>query len=307
VEAGQASNLGYCPTSGQQGFVGVNWLAIENLGAAVPNLEGMSDTNVQQWLSSIPNYNPDATDANYPAGDAFKELLPTAAKAYADGKIPSTTPWISFFDSLNGGYSYEYLDGYTYDLPSTDYSSIGRLVSSDYGTGFLGASTSDAWDQPYPSTSFGGAFPATTSFSGPFPATTSFSGSFPAATSFYGPFPAATSFSGSFPTATSFSGSLSSVPSCCGHANSLGLGAQFDSQYSNSPLPHTLPAPLGSFYPSFGAPLSQPIGTTLLSPSSGFGAPFPSQQSFPALPNQPIYGQPPFQPLLGPAWSGFSR
>lgn len=118
VEAGQASNLGYCPTQGQQGFLGVNWLAIENSGAAVPNLEGMSDASIQQWLSSIPNYNPDATDSNYPAGTAFRDLLPTAASAYASGKIPSTTPWISFFDSLSQGYTYD--GGYSYDSYSYD-------------------------------------------------------------------------------------------------------------------------------------------------------------------------------------------
>lgn len=135
VEAGQASNLGYCPTNGQQGFLGVNWLAIENSGAAVPNLEGMSDTAVQQWLSSIPNYNPDSTDSNYPAGTAFQELLPTAGKAYADGKIPTTTPWISFFDSLSSGYSYDgySYDGYSYDSPTYDNSYPSFAGSSNFG------------------------------------------------------------------------------------------------------------------------------------------------------------------------------
>jgi hypothetical protein len=117
--------------------MGVNWLAIENSGAAVPNLEGMSDSSVQQWLSSISNYDPDATDSNYPAGTAFKELLPTAAKAYSEGKIPSTTPWISFFDSL-GGYSYDgYYDSYSYDLPQSTsfgvsaFGSFGNVPSQD--------------------------------------------------------------------------------------------------------------------------------------------------------------------------------
>jgi hypothetical protein len=179
VEAGQASNLGYCPTSGQPGYLGVNWLAIENSGAAVPNLEGMSDSNVQQWLSSIPNYDPDATDANYPAGDAFKELLPTAAKAYAEGKIPSTTPWISFFDALNDVYSYDaysYDGGYSYDLPSSDFGDFGGYSNFGGSLGFGGASAGFGGAASFGTPSLGGfgGTPLGGSWNMGFPSTTGY-------------------------------------------------------------------------------------------------------------------------------------
>lgn len=262
IEAGEASNLGYCPTTGQQGYVGVNWLAIENSGAAVPNLEGMSDANIQQWLSSIPDYDPDATDVNYPAGDAFKELLPTAAKAYADGKIPSTTPWISFFDSLSSGFSsgassygslsspYSYDTSYTYD---TSYSY--DLPSSDYYGGTFGASSGFA--------SGAGSF-SDSSFS--------------------------SQTMGSYPS-TSFS---PAPVSCCGHANSIfpalqpthyppvggsafppQLGSSFTPPLNFPPLPNA-PLDFGSSF-GFGAPLpTQPLafGTPLSSQPLGFGGAF---------------------------------
>jgi len=135
IEKGQAQNLGSCPAPGTQGSLGVNWLAIEALSpqSNMPNLDTMSDSDVQRWLSSLPYYNPDATEVNYPAGNAFRELLPTAASQYANGKIPSTTPWVSFFDGLNNDWYGDddddtgyYIDGgYTYDLPPNSWNSWG--------------------------------------------------------------------------------------------------------------------------------------------------------------------------------------
>lgn len=235
VEAGQASNLGYCPTQGQQGFVGVNWLAIENSGASVPNLEGMSDVDVQKWLSTVPGYNPDSTDSNYPAGTAFRELLPTAGSAYAAGKIPSTTPWVSFFDSnLNGGaYNYDgyYDSGYSYDvgqfnaggLPSgqfsgsftgsfsgstgwNDMSTGGFYDASNFNSGLptLPASSGFSSIGSIGSPSFGGSFGGFTSTG--FPSTTT---GFPASTGF----PSATGFPSvsGFPTTTTTTGFGSTV------------------------------------------------------------------------------------------------
>lgn len=262
VEAGQASNLGYCPTSGQQGHVGVNWLAIESSGAAVPNLEGMSDAQVQQWLSSIPNYAPDSTGANYPAGEAFSQLLPTAAKAYAEGKIPTTTPWIAFFDSLSthsstvgssagygSGYGYDtYFDSYSYDVPSVDY----------YGSSSFGgtASFGNAWDSSFSSpTAFGSVYPSTTAFSASLST-----------------IPSGLPIGSQFP---SFPQPLPSFPQPMGAP--LGLGSTYSLQSSiyGAPLPF---APMG-FGPSF--PLSQPIGSPLPAQPVGFGQPLlPSWSGF---------------------------
>lgn len=249
VEAGQASNLGYCPANGQQGYVGVNWLAIEKSGAAVPNLEGMSDANVQQWLSSIPNYDPDATGANYPAGDAFKDLLPTAAKAYSEGKIPSTTPWISFFDSLSAGYSYDgYLEGsYSYDVPSSDYYGGPYLGASGFG----GTSNFGSWDSSYPSfaPSFGGAYPTTTALG----STISPQGGLPLASQLYVP------------------QSLPSFPQPLG--SPLGLGSTLPGQPIGfgAPLPMQ---PIGTFPTQpIGFGPSQPIGSAFSPQPLGFGQP----------------------------------
>lgn len=253
VEAGQAANLGYCPTSGQQGYVGVNWLAIENSGAAVPNLDSMSDVDVQKWLSTVPNYNPDSTDSNYPAGTAFQELLPTASSAYAAGKIPSTTPWVSFFDSnLNGGaYNYDgYYDaGYSYDLPSGHFSG-GAFSSGSTGWGdvsgnqFYGGST----------TSFNSGFPASSGFSsmGNFGGSTSFSG----ATGSFGGFAAGGVTSTGFP--SSYSSMPASLPASFAPA-STGSFSSLSGVYPSTGSFNTMSAgsfPATSGFSGFSAPAS---------------------------------------------------
>lgn len=305
VEAGEASNLGYCPTSGQQGYLGVNWLAIENSGAAVPNLDGMSDANVQKWLSSIPNYNPDATDSNYPAGAAFKALLPTAAKAYAAGTIPSTTPWVSFFDSYLGG-------GYNYDNDSNGgYNSLSDGSNSGY-INANGYNYDNSYNYDASSNSFGGSlnsngfngFASSSNNFGMFGSNSNGFGS--SSTNFggnldMGSIGSSYSYGGGFPT-SGFSGSLPSVPSaplCCGGSfggisstSSLGFPSissgfnsipqpasslpMFPMYAAGSPLPTTplggqpwpsipIAAPLPAPFPSFG-------GSSLPIPAQPFGA-----------------------------------
>jgi len=126
------------------------------MGTQVPNLVGMSDSSVQQWISSLSNYNPDATSVNYPAGTAFQSLLPTAASAYNAGKIPSTTPWVSFWDNLNGYGNYDGSDdaegGYYYDGSYTTYDGAfapGSSGSSGFSGGLNGGFNSGGYNAGY--------------------------------------------------------------------------------------------------------------------------------------------------------------
>jgi len=110
--------------------MGVNWVAIETLGVQVPRLDGMTDADVYNWISSLPNYQPDSPDVNYPAGAIFRELLPSAAGAYYSGQIPSTTPWM---DNLAYGYdSYQYDEGYGASKYGAGYGASG-YGASNYG------------------------------------------------------------------------------------------------------------------------------------------------------------------------------
>jgi len=165
VDQGTASNLAQCPVTGQAGSIGVNWLAIEASGAQVPRLDGMSDSAIQGWLSGLPNYRPDASDVNYPAGSAFRELLPNAATAANAGQIPSATPWVSFWDALNGGYGYDDsgYSGYDSGYPSGGYP--GAYPSGGYpgaypSGGYPGAYPSSGYPGAYPSGGYPGAYPS---------------------------------------------------------------------------------------------------------------------------------------------------